>query len=119
MAPNPSRVEINKQGIIEGSLDPKKNIVSFRNVPFGVVNERWRPASKPEPWTDIRDCTKQGPVCPQPRCDKRYSRTINAYSHFDMDDNTTVFDDKHCLNMNIFVHADTLKDADTLPAAVV
>ncbi|KAG0004997.1 hypothetical protein BGZ79_007309 [Entomortierella chlamydospora] len=113
MSLNPPRVNIEKQGTIEGSLDLQKGIVRFLNVPYGTVVERWRPAVKPEPWTGVRDATKQGPVCPQPRGEMRYSRAINTYSQFDFDDKTTVFDEKHCLNLNIFVHEDTLKAAET------
>ncbi|KAI8602073.1 Alpha/Beta hydrolase protein [Dissophora ornata] len=108
---SPSRIHLAKQGTIEGSLDPKKKVVRFLNVPFGTVVERWRPAVTPEPWTGIRDATKQGPVAPQPRGDFRYSKAINSYSGFDFDDETTVFDERDCLNLNIYVHEDTLNQA--------
>ncbi|KAG0221266.1 Alpha/Beta hydrolase protein [Mortierella sp. GBAus27b] len=111
MASTSPRVHIVDQGTVEGSLDPKKGIVRFLNIPFGVVHERWRPASNPEPWTGIRDATKQGPVSPQPKGPSRYSRAINTYSDFDFDDETTVFSERDCLNLNIFVHEDTLKQA--------
>ncbi|KAG0041343.1 hypothetical protein BGZ83_001967, partial [Gryganskiella cystojenkinii] len=108
MSPIPPRVAITKQGTVEGILDPSKNVVKFLNVPYGVVQERWRPAVKPEPWTEIRDATKQGPVSPQPTFETRFSRAINTYSQFDFDDEITDFDEKNCLNLNIFVHESTL-----------
>ncbi|KAF9956320.1 hypothetical protein BGZ65_002826, partial [Modicella reniformis] len=110
---SPPRVHIAEQGTVEGSLDPKKRVARFLNIPFGTVLERWRPAAKPEPWTGIRDATKQGPVSPQPKGESRYSRAINTYSDFDFDDNTTVFSERDCLNLNIYVHEDTLKQAQT------
>ncbi|KAF9364739.1 hypothetical protein BGX34_000543 [Mortierella sp. NVP85] len=120
MASTPPRVLIADQGTVEGALDPKKRVARFLNIPFGTVNERWRPAAKPEPWTGIRDGTKQGPVSPQPKGPSRYSRAINTYSEFDFDDETTVFSERDCLNLNVYVHEDTLKRAqETQDAAVM
>ncbi|KAF9897721.1 Cocaine esterase [Lobosporangium transversale] len=104
-----TQIHIANQGVIQGALDPNKDVVRFLNVPFGVVQERWRPAVKPEPWTGVRDATKLGPVCPQPKGEVRFSRVINSYSLIDFDDETTKFDEKNCLNLNVFVHEDTLK----------
>ncbi|KAF9202746.1 hypothetical protein BGZ49_007112 [Haplosporangium sp. Z 27] len=112
-----TRINIDNQGTIEGSLDHVKRVVRFLNVPYGTVRERWRPAVKPDPWTGVRDATKQGPVCPQPRGELRFSRRINAYSQFDFDDKTAIFDE-NCLNLNIYVHEDTLKAAETDPDGV-
>ncbi|KAG0371048.1 Alpha/Beta hydrolase protein [Gamsiella multidivaricata] len=111
MIPSPPRVHIAKQGTIEGSLNPNKRVIQFLNVPYGTVQERWRPAVKPKSWTGIRDATKQGPVAPQPKGESRSSRAINSYSEFDFDDETTVIDERNCLNLNIFVHEDTLSQA--------
>ncbi|KAG0346673.1 hypothetical protein BG004_001117 [Podila humilis] len=130
MSPNPPRIHIPKSGIVEGALDARKGVIKFLNIPYATVHERWRPASKPEPWDGIRDATKQGPVPNQPTSDSRFSRAINTYSDFDFDDATTVFDEKHCLNLNIYVHQDSLKpvaqglegepvSADTRGAAVM
>lgn len=60
------------------------------------------------------------PVSPQPKGASRYSRAINTYSEFDFDDETTVFSERDCLNLNIYVHEDTLKRAqETQDAAVM
>ncbi|KAG0041342.1 hypothetical protein BGZ83_001966, partial [Gryganskiella cystojenkinii] len=111
MSPTPPRVTIAKQGTVEGLLDPSKNVAKFLNIPYGVVQERWRPAVKPESWSGIRDATKQGPVSPQPSVETRFCHVINSYSQFDFDDDTTDFDAENCLNLNIFVHENTLKAA--------
>ncbi|KAG0042544.1 hypothetical protein BGZ83_000339, partial [Gryganskiella cystojenkinii] len=113
MHPAPPRVTITDQGTVEGLLDPLKHVVKFLNVPYGVARERWRPAVKPESWSGIRDTTKQGPVSPQPTFETRASRRINSYSQFDFDDDTTEFDGENCLNLNIFVHENTLAAAST------
>lgn len=60
MTPTAPRVNIPKQGIVEGKLDSLKRVVKFLNVPYATVQERWRPAVYPEPWSGIRDATKQG-----------------------------------------------------------
>ncbi|KAG0206262.1 hypothetical protein BGX28_002259 [Mortierella sp. GBA30] len=100
-------VHVTGQGTLEGSLDSTKRVAKFLNVPFGMVLERWRPAVKPAPWSGTRDAAEQGPVPPQPRGESRYSRRINQYSGFDFDDKTAVFDE-NCLNLNIYVHENTL-----------
>ncbi|GJJ69329.1 hypothetical protein EMPS_01675 [Entomortierella parvispora] len=113
MSSSPPRVDIAKQGTVEGKLDPLKHVVKFLNIPYATVQERWRPAIKPEPWSGVRDATKQGPVSPQPTFETRYSRVINTYSEFDFDDGVVEFDERNCLNLNIYVHEDTLSSAVT------
>ncbi|KAG0343241.1 hypothetical protein BG000_004179 [Podila horticola] len=120
MSPVPPRIHIPKQGVIEGALDERKGVVRFLNIPYATVHERWRPASKPDPWEGIRDASKQGPVPHQPTSETRFSKAINTYSEFDFDDAVTHFDEKHCLNLNIYVHLDSLtKDRDTPQEAAV
>lgn len=63
MSPSPPRVDIATQGTVEGKLDSSKRVVRFLNIPYATVQERWRPAIKPQPWSGIRDATKQGYVC--------------------------------------------------------
>jgi len=60
MSPSLPRVDLAKQGTVEGELDPSKRVVQFLNIPYATVQERWRPAIKPESWSGIRDATKQG-----------------------------------------------------------
>ncbi|KAI1315794.1 hypothetical protein EDD11_000348 [Mortierella claussenii] len=104
-------VHIEHQGTIKGVLDPAKRVARFLNVPFGTVRERWRPAVHPEPWTGIRDATKQGPIPPQPLAASSFSRAICSYPEFHFDDDAVDFEEKHCLNLNIYVPEDTLKQA--------
>lgn len=48
-------------GTVKGTLDKNNNkVAKFLNVPFGLVEERWRPAAKAKPWDGIRDATKVG-----------------------------------------------------------
>jgi len=48
------------QGSVENLPVQSYPIVSFLNVPFATVTQRWRPAVKPEPWEGIRDATNYG-----------------------------------------------------------
>ena len=44
-------------------------ITAFLGIPFAappVGNLRWKPPQPVAPWTDVRDCTRFGPACPQP-----------------------------------------------------
>ncbi|KAK3848348.1 MAG: Alpha/Beta hydrolase protein [Linnemannia gamsii] len=52
-------------GTIRGSVDTKRQVAVFKNVPYAHAPERWRVAVKPQPWTGVRDATVQGPSCPQ------------------------------------------------------
>ncbi|KAK3848424.1 MAG: Alpha/Beta hydrolase protein [Linnemannia gamsii] len=52
-------------GTIRGSVDTKRQVAIFKDVPYAHVPERWRVAVKPQPWTGVRDATVQGPSCPQ------------------------------------------------------
>lgn len=60
MSPSLPHIHIPKQGVIEGVLDERKGVVRFLNIPYATVHERWRPASKPDPWEGVRDASKQG-----------------------------------------------------------
>ncbi|KAG0289138.1 Neuroligin-1, partial [Dissophora globulifera] len=111
MSLNSHQVNISKQGTVQGALDPTKRVVRFLNVPYGTVSQRWRPPFKPEPWSGVRDATKQSPIAPQPTKDARYSGAINTYSGIDFDKESMVFDEKDCLHLNIYVHEDTLARA--------
>ncbi|KAG0255083.1 hypothetical protein BGZ95_005868, partial [Linnemannia exigua] len=47
-------------GTIRGSVDTKRQVAIFKDVPYAHVPERWRVAVKPQPWTGVRDATVQG-----------------------------------------------------------
>jgi para-nitrobenzyl esterase len=53
-------------GKIQGYADGPIKV--FKGVPYGASTEganRWLPAKPPQPWSGVRDTTKQGPMCPQ------------------------------------------------------
>ncbi|KAG0054305.1 hypothetical protein BGZ83_011510 [Gryganskiella cystojenkinii] len=107
-------IEVNVPGFgaLLGSVDEERQVAVFRNVPYAVVPERWRPAVKPRNWSGLRDCTKQGPVCPQ--LASKYPLGLIVPQEF-----LKVGEGKHqygldhdeidCLNLNIFVPMDSLK----------
>lgn len=47
-------------GTIQGITDYRHPVTRFLNIPFGTITERWRPAVRPQPWTGVRDASKQG-----------------------------------------------------------
>ncbi|KAF9272031.1 hypothetical protein BGZ68_002811, partial [Mortierella alpina] len=47
-------------GKVKGVLDEEHPVAKFLSIPFGVVNERWRPADKAGPWQGVCDATKSG-----------------------------------------------------------
>lgn len=49
-------------GTIRGSVDTKRQVAVFRNIPYAHVLERWRVAIKAQPWSGVRDATVQGSV---------------------------------------------------------
>lgn len=57
-------VTIPKLGAVRGLLnkDMDNKVTKFLNVPFAVVEGRWRPATKVRSWDGIRDATKFGLV---------------------------------------------------------
>ncbi|KAF9100217.1 hypothetical protein BGX27_000458 [Mortierella sp. AM989] len=106
-------ITIPHYGALRGTVDQTRQVAVFRNVPYAVVPERWRPAIKPEPWTGVRDATKQGPVCPHiPSgfvlgllAPKKLPSHGTSKHRFGLD-----HDERDCLNLNIFVPLSTLKD---------
>ncbi|KAF9586737.1 hypothetical protein BGW38_002759 [Lunasporangiospora selenospora] len=90
-------------GTIQGAVDERNpQVARFMNVPFGTVVQRWKPAAQPEPWSGVRDATKQGPMPPQ--------EIIEGPSPFLLETLETVigpfedlYDERDCLNLNIFM----------------
>lgn len=57
-------VSIPNLGSVRGLLnsDTDNKVAKFLNIPFAIVEERWRPATKVQPWSGVRDATKLGYV---------------------------------------------------------
>ena len=61
------RVKISN-GSLEGTLDRKTGIRSFKGVPFAeppVGDLRWKPPQTPRNWQGVRTADKFGPRCMQ------------------------------------------------------
>lgn len=58
---------------------------SFLGVPYGKAAERFQPPVVPDKWENVRDATKQAPVCVQ-YCGMKKE----------------VFGQEDCLNLNVF-----------------
>ncbi|KAG0378564.1 hypothetical protein BGX24_003494 [Mortierella sp. AD032] len=99
---NPT-VTIPGLGAIKGTLDPSHKVAKFLNIPFGTVQERWRPAVKAQPWPGVRDASKCG-------------STTNDFEE--------MMSEQDCLNCNIFMPASALsslkedQDQQLLPVMV-
>lgn len=58
---NSPHITILGVGTVKGILDKNNNkVAKFLNVPFGLIEERWRPAVKAKSWNGVRDATKLG-----------------------------------------------------------
>ena len=66
--------------------------VRYAAPPIGDL--RWRAPEPPEPWTDVADATRFGPVCPQP-VDPRIPIDLGAPQGED------------CLTLNVWASSDT------------
>ncbi|KAF9187794.1 hypothetical protein BGZ51_001032 [Haplosporangium sp. Z 767] len=92
-------------GVLRGIADHERQIAIFKNVPYATVSERWRPAVKPQPWSGVRDATKQGPVCPQMPVFHPLVKLLSM--QHDEGSGKHQFglehDEKSCLNLNIVV----------------
>jgi para-nitrobenzyl esterase len=84
-------------GKIQGYTDGPIKV--FKGVPYGASTEganRWLPAKPPQPWTGVRETTKQGTMCPQ-----RFGTPMKEET--DMLQTGPVGED--CLNLNVYTPA--------------
>ncbi|WP_234353790.1 carboxylesterase/lipase family protein [Gordonia iterans] len=75
---------------------------NWRGVPYAappVGDLRWRRSRDPQPWTEVRDATAFGHVCPQP-----------AMPVIDLGAGTT--SDEDCLHLNIWSPTGAAEDGD-------
>ncbi|KAG0370698.1 hypothetical protein BGX24_001941 [Mortierella sp. AD032] len=111
-------------GTLRGSVDSKRQVAIFRNVPFAHAPERWRVAVKPKPWTDIRDATVQGPVSPHIRTENLQIDLIpQEYNTIGSSTNPlhqfgVHHSEEEGLNSNIFVPLSALKEG-SIPVPVL
>ncbi|GAC56914.1 putative carboxylesterase [Gordonia hirsuta DSM 44140 = NBRC 16056] len=80
-------------GPVRGEAGP--DVALWRGIPFAappVGDLRWRRAQDPQPWTEPRDATRFGPVCPQP-----------VMPVIDLGEGTV--QDEDCLYLNIWAPA--------------
>ncbi|KAG0054304.1 hypothetical protein BGZ83_011509 [Gryganskiella cystojenkinii] len=115
MASSLPTIELNilNCGTLLGSIDEKRQVAIFKNVPYATVPERWRPAVKPEMWSGVLNARQQGPICPQLPYDyPLYSIVPEEY--FKVGDGEQPYgleyDEFRCLNLNIYVPLISLKE---------
>ncbi|KAF9582348.1 hypothetical protein BGW38_000313 [Lunasporangiospora selenospora] len=84
------RVTIPDYGLVQGKItEENPKVAQFFNIPFGTIPKRWRAAVKPEPWTDVHDASKPGPV---------FKMTVGSDVDFGYDKFQS---ETSCLNCNI------------------
>ncbi|KAK5827693.1 Alpha/Beta hydrolase protein [Linnemannia elongata] len=116
MVVNTIDITLPNYGTIRGSVDIRRQIAIFRNVPFAHAPVRWRVAVKPQRWTGIRDATIQGPVPPHIPTDnlqidlipKEYTTigtSTNSLHQFGVEHS-----EEGGLNSNIFVPLSALQE---------
>ncbi|KAH7057998.1 Alpha/Beta hydrolase protein [Linnemannia elongata] len=116
MVVNTIDITLPNYGTIRGSVDIRRQIAIFRNVPFAHAPVRWRVAVKPQRWTGIRDGTIQGPVPPHIPTDnlqidlipKEYTTigtSTNSLHQFGVEHS-----EEGGLNSNIFVPLSALQE---------
>ncbi|KAK3813058.1 MAG: Alpha/Beta hydrolase protein [Benniella sp.] len=106
------QVSIPGCGTVQGvQVDTQPTVAKFLNIPYATVPERWRLAVKAVPWTGVRDASEQGPVCHQPKsANPLVSMTGINVDEDDEEAYSKVFNEEHCLNLNIFAPKDQLNN---------
>ncbi|KAG9070486.1 Carboxylesterase 5A [Linnemannia hyalina] len=96
--------------------DMGNKVAKFLNVPFAVVEERWRPATKVQAWDGVRDATKLGPMPPQQTENNAFlSMFLGVPEKFVYDEDMS---ERDCLNCNIFMPASAVGSSEELPVLV-
>ncbi|KAK5827838.1 Alpha/Beta hydrolase protein [Linnemannia elongata] len=111
-------VSIPNLGSVRGLLnsDTDNKVAKFLNIPFAIVEERWRPATKVQPWSGVRDATKLGPMPPQETENNPFmSLFLGVPEKFVYDKD---MNERDCLNCNIFMPASAVGSSEELPVLV-
>ncbi|KAF9281284.1 hypothetical protein BGZ88_011696 [Linnemannia elongata] len=98
-------VDISGVGKVKGLRDTCVPVVRFLGVPFATVHKRWNPALPAQPWSGVLDCTKLGPAAPGPT---RVTPFLSMLGFALESPYETVFDERNCLNLNIFAPDDSV-----------
>ncbi|KAF8928904.1 hypothetical protein BGZ47_001373 [Haplosporangium gracile] len=111
-------VSIPNLGSVRGLLNKETDnkVAKFLNIPFGLVEERWRPATKIKPWDGVRDATKLGPMSPQTT-----ENNVLLSLFFGIPEKFVYGEDmseRDCLNCNIFMPASAVGSPEELPVLV-
>ncbi|HEV8022804.1 MAG TPA: carboxylesterase/lipase family protein [Candidatus Lustribacter sp.] len=91
-------------GTLRGTRD--RGALVFRNIPFAappVGDMRFEPPQDPQPWTGIRDATRNGPIAPQGR--SRLADVMGDFSAGQSED---------CLTLNVWTPAADAKQRPVL-----
>ncbi|KAF9085643.1 hypothetical protein BGX23_009490 [Mortierella sp. AD031] len=110
-------IDMTRIGTVRGALDKNDKVAKFLNIPFGLVEERWRPAVKPKPWDGIRDATKLGPMPPQQTDNNPFlSMFLGVPDKYNFEE---AMSERDCLNCNIFMPASAVVGStEKLPVLV-
>ncbi|MXO58917.1 carboxylesterase family protein [Altererythrobacter salegens] len=102
------------QGMVKGTAAEVAGVTVFKGIPFAaapVGDLRFKPAQPPKAWDGVRDGSKWGDTCIQP---KAPTRTIGVNQATDMPDSPAISED--CLNLNVWTPAKT--SGEKLPVMV-
>ncbi|KAF8985929.1 hypothetical protein BGZ46_000539 [Entomortierella lignicola] len=116
------KINIPGCGTVQGvQAEDQPLVAKFLNIPYATVPERWRLAVKATPWDGVRDASIQGPVCLQPKsANVLVSMTSTEVDEDDEEAYSKVYNEEHCLNLNIFAPQDQLnnKNKSLIPVMV-
>ncbi|KAF9932036.1 hypothetical protein FBU30_009100 [Linnemannia zychae] len=94
----PQLVMIEGYGILQGQMDQSRLLTKYLNIPFAKVQNRFKQAIAPEPWSGIRDATLYGPMCPQ---NIQESNTLSTMM-LGLPGPGFEYSEQDCLNLNVF-----------------
>ena len=87
------------RGVDEGTYS------AFKGIPYEASTAgegRWTAPKDPEPWEDVRDATKFGAICPQPKPVQDHFAEYGEMLGVDMSDVGVYTIDEDCLFLNVY-----------------
>jgi len=102
VAKGPETLRVLAEGRVTG-VETTHRALAWRGIPYAqppVGPLRWRAPQRVEPWSDVRDATQAGPLCPQLSGESRGA----------------VVGSEDCLSLNVFAPARA--DVEDLPVMV-